>query len=64
MEDKMDRKKVNFTHLNHTNNVLREGSEARKDLEKFLNKKIFLQTPVKVKKNWRNNKSQLKEFGY
>jgi pyrroloquinoline quinone biosynthesis protein B len=30
--DKMDRKKVNFTHLNHTNNVLREGSEARKDV--------------------------------
>jgi len=30
--DKMDRKKVNFTHLNHTNNVLREGNEARKDV--------------------------------
>jgi pyrroloquinoline quinone biosynthesis protein B len=30
--DKMDRKKVNFIHLNHTNNVLREGSEARKDV--------------------------------
>ena len=30
--DKTDRKKVNFTHLNHTNNVLREGSEARKDV--------------------------------
>ena len=30
--DKMDRKKVNFTHLNHTNNVLREGSEARKNI--------------------------------
>ena len=30
--DKTDRKKVNFTHLNHTNNLLREGSEARKDV--------------------------------
>ena len=30
--DKMDRKKVNFTHLNHTNNVLREESIARKDV--------------------------------
>ena len=30
--DKMDRKKVNFTHLNHTNNVLREGSKERKDV--------------------------------
>ena len=27
-----NRKKVNFIHLNHTNNVLREGSEARKDV--------------------------------
>ena len=32
--DKMDRKKVNFTHLNHTNNVLREGSKERKDVIK------------------------------
>jgi len=32
--DKMDRKKVNFTHLNHTNNVLREGSKAEKDVIK------------------------------
>ncbi len=30
--DKMDRKKVNFTHLNHTNNVLREGSKAKRDV--------------------------------
>ena len=30
--DNTDRKKVNFIHLNHTNNVLREGSKARKDV--------------------------------
>ena len=30
--DKMDRRKVNFTHLNHTNSILREGGEARKDV--------------------------------
>ena len=42
----------------------RIGSEARKDIEKMLDKKIFLETPVKVKKNWRNNKNQLKRFGY
>ena len=38
--------------------------EARKDIEKMLDKKVFLATPVKVKKNWRNDKSQLKKFGY
>ena len=42
----------------------RIGTESRKDIEKMLGKKIFLETPIKVKKNWRNNKSQLKKFGY
>ena len=42
----------------------RIGSEARRDIEKMLDKKIFLATPVKVKKNWRNDNSQLKKFGY
>ena len=42
----------------------RIGSEARRDIEKMLDKKIFLVTPVKVKKNWRNDNQQLKKFGY
>ena len=42
----------------------RVGSEARKDLEKFFDKKIFLELYVKVNKDWRNNKNQLKRFGY
>ena len=42
----------------------RIGSEARRDIEKLLEKKVFLETPVKVKKNWRNDTSQLKKFGY
>ena len=42
----------------------RIGSEARKDIEKMLDKKVFLETPVKVKKNWRNDNQQLKKFGY
>lgn len=42
----------------------RIGSEARRDIEKMLDKKVFLETPVKVKKNWRNDKIQLKKFGY
>jgi GTP-binding protein Era len=44
--------------------IKRIGTEARRDLEKFLGKKIFLETPVKVKKNWRNDDRQLKQFGY
>ena len=42
----------------------RIGSESRKDIEKMINKKVFLTTPIKVKKDWRNNTSQLKKFGY
>ncbi len=42
----------------------RIGSEARRDIEKMLDKKVFLATPVKVKKNWRNDINQLKKFGY
>jgi len=42
----------------------RVGTEARKDLEKFFDKKIFLELYVKVNKDWRNNKNQLRRFGY
>jgi len=44
----------------------RVGTEARKDLEKFFGKKIFMELYVKVKvnKNWRSSNSQLKRFGY
>ena len=44
--------------------IKRIGTEARRELERFLGKKIFLETPVKVKKNWRNDDRQLKQFGY
>ncbi len=42
----------------------RVGTEARKDLEKFFDKKIFLELYVKVNKNWRNDSRQLRRFGY
>ena len=42
----------------------RVGTEARKDLQKFFGKKIFLELYVKVNKNWRNDKTQLRRFGY
>ena len=44
--------------------IKRIGTEARRDLEKLLSKKIFLETPVKIKKNWRDDDRQLKKFGY
>ena len=44
--------------------IKRIGKESRKDLEKFLGKKIYIETPVKVNKNWRNDKIKLKRFGY
>lgn len=40
------------------------GSEARKDLEAFLDKKVFLELFVKVNDNWRNDERQLRRFGY
>ena len=42
----------------------RIGTEARRDIERMLDKKVYLATPVKVKKNWRNDNKQLKKFGY
>ena len=40
------------------------ASNARKNLEGFFNKKIFLEVFIKVKKNWSNDKLSLKRFGY
>jgi len=42
----------------------RVGREARMEMEKFFAKKIFLETKVKVNKDWRNNEGQIKKFGY
>lgn len=40
------------------------GTEARKDLEAFFEKKIFLELFVKVEKDWRNKDTKLRNFGY
>ncbi|HCT29765.1 MAG TPA: GTPase Era [Bacteroidales bacterium] len=40
------------------------GIESRLDLEKFLDKKVFLELFVKVDPDWRDNDSKLKRFGY
>ena len=40
------------------------GELARTDMEAFLGAKVFLQTWVKVKENWRDSMAQLRNFGY
>ena len=40
------------------------GAEAREEMEAFLGEKVFLQTWVKVKENWRDSEIQLRNFGY
>lgn len=40
------------------------GTVSRKELEKFLDAKVFLELFVKVRSNWRNNDLYLKEYGY
>ena len=51
--------------IGHQGQALKKVStEARKSLEKFFGKRIFLETFVKVDKDWRNNLRELNNFGY
>jgi len=40
------------------------GTQARKELEEWLQKKIYLELTVKVLKDWRDNEKELRKFGY
>jgi len=44
--------------------IKKVGTGARKDIEEFLGKKVFLELFVKVSKDWRNKERELKRFGY
>jgi len=44
--------------------IKKTGTDARKEMEIFFDKKVFLELFVKVKKDWRNNDKFLKSFGY
>ena len=46
------------------NKIKEISSFARQDMEKFLDKKVFLTTYVKVEEDWRNSARLLKEYGY
>lgn len=44
--------------------IKKVGTDARKDIEKFFGKSVFLELFVKVEPNWRNRENKLKAFGY
>lgn len=44
--------------------IKKVGIEARQDIEKFFDKKVFLELFVKVEKDWRNRENKLRAFGY
>jgi GTPase len=51
--------------IGHKGEALKKvGVQARRDIEKLIGKQVFLELLVKVKKDWRNNESMLKGFGY
>ncbi len=51
--------------IGHQGKMLkRVGTLARKEIEKFFDKKVFLELYVKVEKDWRNQENKLRAFGY
>lgn len=51
--------------IGHQGQALKKvGAMARKDIERFFGKKVFLEMFVKVEKDWRNRDNILKNFGY
>ncbi|MCD8265057.1 MAG: GTPase Era [Tannerellaceae bacterium] len=51
--------------IGHQGQALKKvGAMARKDIERFFDKKVFLEMFVKVEKDWRNRDNLLKNFGY
>jgi len=44
--------------------IKKVGTEARKDIEEFFGKKVFLELFVKVSKDWREEEKSLRGFGY
>lgn len=44
--------------------IKKVGIEARKDIETFFDKSVYLELFVKVEKDWRNRENKLRQFGY
>ena len=51
--------------LGHQGKAIKKlGTEARKDIEEFLDKHVFLELHVKISQEWRNDERSLRRFGY
>ena len=51
--------------IGHNGAALKKvGTEARRDIERFLDQKVNLELFVKVEKDWRNRDNSLKMYGY
>ena len=44
--------------------IKRVGTDARRDIEKFIGQRVFLDLYVKVDKDWRDDERKLKRLGY
>lgn len=60
----VDRDNIKKIIIGHNGSMLKEiGTRARVDMEKFLNKKVYLETYVKTLKDWRNQEKYFDELG-
>jgi len=60
----MDERKKSIL-LGHGGSAIKQlGTEARNEIESFLDKRVFLELVVKVRENWRDDDQSLKSFGY
>ncbi len=51
--------------LGHLGQAIKKtATAARKDIEEFVDKKVFMEVTVKVSKDWRDDENSLKQFGY
>ena len=61
----VDRESQKAIILGHQGKSIKKvGTEARKDIEEFIQNKVFLEITVKVNKGWREKENMLKRFGY
>ena len=61
----VDRESQKAILLGHKGEAIKRlGTEARKKIEAFLNKHIYLDLTVKVRGDWRDDEKQLDKFGY
>lgn len=51
--------------LGHQGSAMKKmATEARKDIEEFIGRHVFLEMHIKISKDWRNDENTLKKFGY